>query len=76
MLGLAGVTAIDTRVAGVTVNVVEPDTAPLAAVTVVDPGLIAVASPLDPGALLTEAMAVAEDAQATAAVKFCVELSV
>jgi hypothetical protein len=76
MLGLAGVTAIDTRVAGVTVKMVDPETAPLAALIVVDPGLIAVASPLDPEALLTAATAVAEEAQPTVAVKFCVELSV
>jgi hypothetical protein len=76
MLGLAGVTAIDTRVAGVTVKVVDPETAPLAALIVVEPELVAVARPFDPEALLTEAMALAEDVQPTLAVKFWVELSV
>ena len=76
MLGFAGITAIDTRVAGVTVKVVDPETAALAAIIVVDPGLTAVANPLEPDALLTEATVVAEEVQATVAVRFCVELSV
>jgi hypothetical protein len=60
----------------VTFKAIDPETAPLAALIVVDPGLVAVARPFDPEALLTEAMAVSEDAHPTVAVKFCVELSV
>ncbi len=37
MLGLDGVTAIETRVAEVTVRVVEPEMPPVDAVTVIDP---------------------------------------
>ena len=37
MRGFAGVTAIDTRVAAVTVNPVEPETLPSVAVMVVGP---------------------------------------
>jgi hypothetical protein len=44
-VGLAGVTVIDTRVAGVTVSAVDPDTEPKVAVTVVDPAIRAVATP-------------------------------
>jgi hypothetical protein len=76
MLGFAGVTAIETSVAGVTVKVVDPETAPLAAPIVVIPGLIAVAKPLVPEALLTDATAAVDVVQATAAVRFWVELSV
>ena len=76
MLGFAGVTEIDTSVAGVTLKLVEPETAPLAALMVVDPGLIAVANPLEPEALLTAATVTADEVQATAAVRFWVELSV
>jgi hypothetical protein len=39
MLGFAGVTAIETRVAAVTVKLVEPDTAPSVAVMVLVPTL-------------------------------------
>ena len=70
MLGFAGVTAIDTRVAGVTVKIVEPEIDPLAADTVADPGVPDVARPLVPDALLTETTAAAEVVQATAAVRF------
>lgn len=45
MLGFTGVTPIDTRVAGVTVRVAEPDTLPIVAVTVAEPGLSAVPRP-------------------------------
>ena len=73
MLGLAGVTAIDTSVAAVTASVVVPDTLPRAAVTVVEPWLSAVASPSKPDALLTAATLVLEELHVTAAVRFCVE---
>ena len=75
-LGLAGVTAIDTSVAGVTVKVVEPKAAPLAAEIVADPVPTATVSPLEPAALLTDATVVSDELQATTVVKFCVELSV
>jgi len=73
--GFAGVTPTDTSVAPVTANVVDPDTVPNAAVTVVDPWLTAVTSPLAPDALLTDAPLVLEDAQVAALVRFCVVLS-
>jgi hypothetical protein len=75
MLGLAGVTARDTSVAGVTVRVVEPAMLPNAAVIVVEPGATDAAKPLDPAALLIVAAAVLEELQAAAAVRFCVVLS-
>jgi hypothetical protein len=74
--GFAGVTPIDTRVAAVTVKVVEPDTEPRVAVIVADPMLADVASPLDPAALLTDATAGVPDCQVTAVVRSCVEWSV
>ena len=73
MLGFGGVTPTETRVAAVTVNVIDPDTLPRAAVIVVEPSLPAVASPCEPTALLTAAAVVLEELQATAAVRFCVE---
>jgi hypothetical protein len=75
MLGLVGVTAMDTSVAGVTVRVVEPDILPDFAVTVVEPVATEVANPLEPAALLMVATAAADELQVTAAVRFCVELS-
>jgi anti-anti-sigma regulatory factor len=45
MLGLAGVTAMDTSVAGVIVSVVVSDTVPEAAVIVVGPVINEVARP-------------------------------
>ncbi len=71
-----GVTPIDTRVAGVTVSGVEPETVPSNAVMVVDPCAAAVATPFEPLALLTLAMLVADELQLTAEVRFCVVLSV
>ena len=67
---------METSVAGVTVKALVTDTLPRAAVIVTDPGLAAVASPLDPDALLTEATAMLEELQVTEAVRLCVELSV
>ena len=46
MVGFAGVTAMDTKVALVTVNVVFPDTRPKVAVITEVPGMIPVARPL------------------------------
>jgi hypothetical protein len=58
---LVGVTPIDIRVAAVTARFVEPDSLPMVAVTMVVPGLIAVATP----SVLTEAIAVCADLQFT-----------
>ena len=76
MLGFAGIRAIETSAAGVTVKPIDPDTAPLAAVIVTDPGLTAVASPWDADALLIDATVGSEVVHATEAVRSCTELSV
>jgi hypothetical protein len=68
MLGLAGVTAIETRVAAVTVNAVEPEMLPSVAEIVTGPGPTAVAKP----ALLIVAQVVSDEAQVTWLVKFSV----
>jgi hypothetical protein len=73
---MAGVTAIDTRVAALTPSVVEPETLPRVAVIVVEPIAIPDASPLEPEALLMVAAAVLEELHVTEVVRFCVELSV
>jgi hypothetical protein len=70
MLTLAGVTARDTSVAGVTVRVVEPEMFPDVAVIVVEPEAAEVARPLEPAALLIAATPVLEELQVTAAVRF------
>jgi hypothetical protein len=75
MLGLIGVTAIDTSVAEVTVSVVDPDILPDVAVIVVEPAATDVAKPLEPAVLLIAATAAADELQLTAAVKSCVVLS-
>jgi hypothetical protein len=75
MLGLDGVTAIDTRVAEVTVSVVDPDIIPDVAVIVVEPVVTEVASPLEPAALLIAATPATDEFQVTAVVRFCVVLS-
>ncbi|MGA2711440.1 MAG: hypothetical protein ABSF86_23925 [Steroidobacteraceae bacterium] len=67
---------IDTSVAGVTVKPVEPEIVPTVAVIVTDPWPSAVASPLEPDALLIAARLGFEEAQVAAVVRFCVELSV
>jgi hypothetical protein len=61
MLGLAGVTIMEDRVAGVTVKVVLPEIVPEAAVMVEVPGARAVARPL----LLTVATEVLDELQVT-----------
>jgi hypothetical protein len=76
MLAIAGVTPIETRVAAVTVSVVDPDTAPSVAVIVEDPGLTAVVTPVVPAVLLTVAIVGAEELQVTMLVRSCIELSV
>jgi hypothetical protein len=76
MLGLAGVTAMETSVAGVTVKVIAADVmVPEAAVTDVVPTATAVASPFEL-ALFTGAMLGEEDSQAAEVVRSWVELSV
>ena len=66
--GADGVTAIDTRVAVVTVMVVDPVTLPEAAVMVVVPTPVAVARP--PAEIV--ATVAAEELQVTVVVRFCV----
>src|ERR1700694_3549140 len=70
IVGFAGVTAIDDSVAAVTVNVVEPTTAPLVALIVDVPTFHAVANP----AALIVAFAGVPDDHVTLPVRFCVEL--
>jgi len=72
---LLGVTAIDTRAAAVTASGAEPETLPSAALTVVEPGAVAVARPFDPEALLMVATAPAEELQVTCEVRFWVDPS-
>ena len=76
IVGAAGVTSIDTRVASVTVNIVSPLTSPLVADTVALPTPVVVAMPFEPAALLTIATALSDEAQVACAVRSCVELSV
>ena len=76
MLGFAGIKAIETSAAGVTVKLIDPDTAPLAAAIVTDPELTLVARPCEADALLIDATVGSEDVHATEAVRSCVELSV
>lgn len=73
--GLTGVTVIDTRVAAVTVSVVDPDMLPDKAVIVVVPAASEAAAPWEPVPLLIVAMFVDEELQITDAVKSCVVLS-
>jgi hypothetical protein len=75
MLGLVGVIAMDTSVAGVTVRVVDPDMPPEVAVIVVDPVATEKADPLEPAALLIVATVRSDELQATSVVKSCVVLS-
>jgi hypothetical protein len=75
MLEVAGVTAMDTRVAEVTVSAVVPTTLPDVAVIVDEPAATDVANPLEPAALLMAAIDVADDFQVTDVVRFCVVLS-
>jgi hypothetical protein len=72
MLGLAGVIAMDTSVAAVTVSVVDPDMLPSVAVIVVEPGVSDVARPLEPPALLMVATPAVNEFQVTDVVRFCV----
>ena len=64
MLGLAGVTVTEDRIAGVTVRVVFPEIFPEVAVMVAEPAATAVARPL----LLTVATDVLDELQVTCVV--------
>jgi hypothetical protein len=71
MLGAAGVSAIDTTVAGVTVKVIADDvTLPSAAVIWVVPVATGCATPADPAALLMVATAEVAEVQVTRLVRF------
>ena len=70
ILGLAGVTVIDTSVAEVTVRIVEPEMLPEVAVMVVEPTAAGTACPMEPAALLTVATEGAEELQITDVVIF------
>src|SRR5262245_42526899 len=77
MLGLGGVTWIDTRVAGVTLSVAAGETTgPEEAVMLLEPTPRAVPKPLEPAALLTVATAALDDDHVTTDVRSCMELSV
>ena len=71
MLGLVGVTAMDTSVAGVTVSVVDLDMFPDVAVIVAEPTAAEVARPLVAAAPLMAATAAADEFQVTSAVRSC-----
>jgi hypothetical protein len=75
MLVFAGVTAMERSVTAATVRAAVPEIPPDAAVIVVWPVAAAVASPLEPAALLMEATPGADEVQFTDAVRFCVLLS-
>jgi hypothetical protein len=72
IVGLIGVTAMDTSVAEVTIKEVVAEILPDAAVIVVCPVATEVANPLEPAALLMVATAVSDEPQVTDAVKSCV----
>jgi hypothetical protein len=74
--GVAGVTAIDTSAAVVTVSVVEPITVPDVAVIVAVPSVIVVASPMVEPASLMVATVVVPELHCTVSVMFCVLPSV
>jgi hypothetical protein len=72
----AGVTAIETRAAGVTVNVVEPETPADVAEIELVPAATVVANPCDPAALLIVAIPVLLELHWTEVVIVCVVPSV
>lgn len=76
MLGSDGVTAMDTSVGCVTVRVVEPVMLPNVAEIVVVPADAAVASPIEPDALLIVATVAADELHVTDAVRSFEVLSV
>jgi hypothetical protein len=73
--GLAGITVIKTRVAGVTVKVVEPEILPHWAMIIVVPAAFEVAFPFDLATLLIVATDLAEELQITNVVMSFVLLS-
>src|SRR5207247_367042 len=75
MLGFVGVTAIEERVAFVTVSVVFPETSPSVAVIVVVPAATDVAKPCDRPGFVYVATPASEELQATWVVRSCVVLS-
>jgi hypothetical protein len=75
MLGLDGVIARDTSVAGVTASVALADMLPDVAVIVVEPTATGVVSPFEPAVLLMAATDVADELQVTVVVRFCVDPS-
>ena len=75
MLGLVGVIATETSVAGFTVSVVDPDSEPDVAVIVVEPVATGVTSPAEPVVLLMPAIDDADELHATSAVRSWVVLS-
>ena len=72
---VAGVTAIETRVAAVTVSVVMPTMVPLVAEITVVPSATALARPWEAAALEIVAVPVVADTQVTVAVRSCVVAS-
>ena len=75
MLGLLGVTEMDTSVAEVTVSVEVPEMLPEVAEMPVVPAATELANPLEPAALLMAATAVSDELQVTVVVRSCVVLS-
>ena len=69
MLGIAGFTSTDVRVAGVTIMEEVPETFPDTAVMVVDPAETVVANPFVPAALLIAATAEFEETHDADAVR-------
>ena len=75
MLGFGGVTPMDDSVAAVTVRVAVPafpETKSVAVIVMGPPTVNAVASPLEPAALLIVATAASEELQVTDEVRSCV----
>ena len=75
MLGLVGVTSIETSTASVTVNSLVPETPSSVAVIVVVPMATELADPSLPAALLIVAVPGLLELQVTAVVRSCVVLS-
>ena len=73
--GFAGVTAIDDKVAAVTVRIVDPVTPPRVAEMVEVPTPTALERPWLPAAFEIVAAGVLDDAHVTVVVRFCVEAS-
>ena len=74
--GAAGVTAIETSVAALTVSVVDPLTPVYVAEIDAEPRFPALARPCEPIALLIVTFVLSLEAQVAVAVRFCVDASV